>query len=223
MSAGSETIAQRRIFIARHGSRLDDEDPSWVQKAERPWDPPLAPRGYDQARRLGVWLAEKGIDFIFSSPFLRALETAVPLADLLGLSLRIEPGLSEWLTPEWFPDPHPVLGFDQLVKRFPLIDRSYIPRGKARFGETAPEALQRSGEAALRLTQDFSGNLAVFGHGASMLGAVAGLLRMDPEPLKSGTLANPPPSCIAEVVLAGGKGRLHSVRNFFTNDTDSLK
>jgi broad specificity phosphatase PhoE len=214
MNENSIAAVKRRIFIARHGSRLDVEDPAWVQQAQRPWDPPLAPRGRDQALRLAARLADKGVDYIFSSPFLRALETAEPLADILDLSLKVEPGLSEWLTPDWFPLPEPALRLDSLVKHFTRIDRNYAPRGTARFGETGLEALQRSAETARQLTHDFSGNLALFGHGASLLGAVSGLLDADPEILKDGALAAPPPSCTAEIVLIGGRWRLQSVRNY---------
>ena len=215
MNDNSSAAAQRRIFVARHGSRLDVEDPAWAEQDPRPWDPPLAPRGRGQARRLAARLADKGVDFIFSSPFLRALETAEPLADILDLPLRVEPGLSEWLTPDWFPLPEPALRLDRLAKQFARIDRSYTPRGTACFGETGPEALQRSAETARQLTQDFSGNLALFGHVASLLGVVSGLLDTDPEILKDDALADPPPSCTAEIVLAGGTWHLQSIMNFF--------
>jgi broad specificity phosphatase PhoE len=214
VNENSSAAAERRIFIARHGSRLDVEDPAWVHQAQRPWDPPLAPRGRAQARRLAARLADKGVDYIFSSPFLRTLETAEPLADILDLPLKVESGLSEWLTPEWFPLPEPALTLDGLVKYFPRIDIRYAARGKAHFGETGPQALQRSAATAILLAQDFTGNLALFGHGASLLGAVSGLLGTDPEILKNDALANPPPSCTAEIVLIGGRWHLQSVRNY---------
>lgn len=37
---------QRQVLLVmRHGLRQDEVDPSWVQSAERPWDPPLAEEG----------------------------------------------------------------------------------------------------------------------------------------------------------------------------------
>lgn len=79
------------------------------------------------------------------------------------------------------------------------------------------EALHRSADTARQLAKDFSGNLALFGHGASLLGAVSGLLDMDPEILNYGALAPPPPSCTAELVLVGGKWRLKSVTNYLAS------
>ena len=138
MNDKPSAAAERRIFIARHGSRLDDENPDWARQSRRPWDPPLAPRGRDQAGRLAARLGDSGVNFIFSSPFLRALETAEPLADILDLPLQVEPG---------------------------LIDT-------------------------------------------------------DPAILKKGALAVPPPSCIAEIVLTGGKWRLLGIGNFLEPHLD---
>jgi hypothetical protein len=85
--------------------------------------------------------------------------------------------------------------------------------GKAHFVETGPQTLQRSAATAIQLAQDFRGNLALFGHGASLLGAASGLLGTDPELLKADALADPPPSCTAEIVLTGGKWRLQRFKN----------
>lgn len=216
MNANSNAAAERLIFIARHGSRLDVEDPAWARQAQRPWDPPLAPRGRYEARRLAARLADKGVEFIFSSPFLRTLETAELLADILDLPLNVEPGLSEWLTPDWFPLPEPALGLENLAKQFVRIDRGYAPRGTARFGETGLEALQRSAETAKQLAQDFSGNLALFCHAASLLGAVSGLLAADPEILKADVPADPLPACTVELVLSRGTWHLQAIMNFFS-------
>jgi hypothetical protein len=79
------------------------------------------------------------------------------------------------------------------------------------------EALQRSAEAAKKLAQDFSGNLALFCRAASLLGAVSGLLGTDPEILKQDALADPPPACTVELVLIDGKWRLQSVGDFFSD------
>jgi broad specificity phosphatase PhoE len=108
--------------IRFEGSRLAFEDPNWMQQAQRPWDPPFYPGGTGQARRLANCLADQAVGLIFSSPFLRDLETAAPLADFLDLPLQVESGLSECLTPDGFPIPEPALGPDELVKRFPRIN-----------------------------------------------------------------------------------------------------
>ena len=39
----------QRLFIIRHGERLDCVDFSWERKAERPYDPPLTSQGVEDA------------------------------------------------------------------------------------------------------------------------------------------------------------------------------
>lgn len=59
-------------------------------------DPGLDEVGGAQAGRLAAWLAEESIDALYSSPLRRALETAKPLADALGLETVVEDGLAEY-------------------------------------------------------------------------------------------------------------------------------
>jgi probable phosphoglycerate mutase len=59
-------------------------------------DPPLSELGHAQAAAAAKWLAEERFDALYSSPLLRARETAAPLASLLGLEIRIEDGIAEY-------------------------------------------------------------------------------------------------------------------------------
>jgi phosphohistidine phosphatase len=60
-------------------------------------DRPLSPRGRDQAKRLGVFLAGRGVvpDTIVSSPKLRARQTANLVADALGVGVATDDVLAE--------------------------------------------------------------------------------------------------------------------------------
>lgn len=89
------TSGMRHLYFVRHGMREDVENPAWREAAENPCDPPLSPTGLRQAHDFAETLRGAGIRHVFSSPFLRALHTAHPLAAGLGLPLRVEPGLSE--------------------------------------------------------------------------------------------------------------------------------
>ena len=60
-----------------------------------PADPGLDPTGERQARALADWLAGEDVDAIWSSTMRRALETAAPLGDRLGLPVRSDPDLIE--------------------------------------------------------------------------------------------------------------------------------
>lgn len=55
----------------------------------------LTPTGHRQARALAPRMVQSGITKIYSSPLRRAIETAQPTADALGLPINIEPWTSE--------------------------------------------------------------------------------------------------------------------------------
>jgi probable phosphoglycerate mutase len=61
-----------------------------------PADPALAPRGIEQAAALAEWLATEEVDAVWASPMRRALETAAPVADRLGLAVTVDEGLAEY-------------------------------------------------------------------------------------------------------------------------------
>ena len=61
-----------------------------------PADPGLAELGLQQARRVVDALAGDEVTQLYSSPSKRALETAAPLVEKLGLPLVVEPGIAEF-------------------------------------------------------------------------------------------------------------------------------
>lgn len=64
-------------------------------------DPPLSPLGLDQARWVCARLGTAGIDAIYVTTLRRTAQTAVPLAEQLGLSPRVEEGLREVHLGDW--------------------------------------------------------------------------------------------------------------------------
>ena len=69
------------LYIIRHGIPDYETDS-------------LLPEGWEQARLVGERLAKLNIDEIYSSPMGRALETAAPLARMLGKPVHVE----KWAT-----------------------------------------------------------------------------------------------------------------------------
>lgn len=59
-------------------------------------DPPLSELGLQQAAAAATWLSEEHFDALYTSPLLRARETAAPLATVFGLEIRIEDGIAEY-------------------------------------------------------------------------------------------------------------------------------
>ena len=77
------------LILVRHAL------PERVENVEGVADPGLQAIGWSQAERLADWLAREHIDHIAVSPKRRAVETATPLAQRLGLEPEIVPGFSE--------------------------------------------------------------------------------------------------------------------------------
>lgn len=164
------------IWLARHGSRQDFVDPDWHQTAVRPHDPPLSDEGRIQAGQLAHRLETEGINAIFSSPFLRCIQTAAAVAERLGLPIHVEPGFSEWLNPDWFPAAPQILPLDKLIKEYPAIAADYTPRVRPSYPEDGETVLRRTAEAASSIAQAYEGRLLYVGHGATVYGTVFGLL-----------------------------------------------
>lgn len=169
------------IWIARHGNRLDFVNPEWFNTAELPYDPPLSKDGMVQAQQLGQRLVGESIKHIFASPFLRTVQTANFVADSLNLSIKLESGLSEWLNPAWMATTPERLSLEELQQLFPRIDSSYTSRVIACYPETSQKVLERTAETAKLLTSEFSEDMLLVGHGASVIGATQGLVGGTPE------------------------------------------
>ncbi|MCP6760702.1 MAG: histidine phosphatase family protein [Fischerella sp. CENA71] len=165
------------IWIARHANRLDFVNPDWFLTAERRYDPPLSEDGFIQAKQLANRLKKEKIAHIFASPFLRTVQTANAVAEVLDLPIKLETGLSEWLNPAWMTEEPERLSIPTLAGLFPRIDTSYTPRIAAKYPETQPQVRARSGQTARCLATEYSpDNILLVGHGASVLGAAMGLV-----------------------------------------------
>ncbi len=164
------------IWIARHANRLDFVNPDWFLTAERRYDPPLSDDGIVQASQLAQRLKQEKITAIFASPFLRTVQTANQVAEVLDLTIKLESGLSEWLNPEWMTETPEKMSIKDLVALFPRIDHNYTSRVIAYYPEVGETAFLRAGETARKLAEEFSEDILLVGHGASVLGATMGLV-----------------------------------------------
>jgi phosphohistidine phosphatase len=91
MDGGTDTT-EFQLYLLRHAHAGNSAN--WTgDDADRP----LSARGRDQAKRLGVFLAGRGVlpDTIVSSPKLRARQTANLVADALGVGVASDDRLIE--------------------------------------------------------------------------------------------------------------------------------
>jgi probable phosphoglycerate mutase len=89
------------LLLVRHGesqaARADTQFPLCGGHA----DPPLDPRGHDEAERVAHRLADERLSAIYVTPLQRTAQTAAPLAKQLGIEPRVEPDLREVYLGEW--------------------------------------------------------------------------------------------------------------------------
>lgn len=168
------------VWIARHGHRYDFAYPEWFNSAERRYDPPLSEQGHRQARQLAQRLQSEAIAHIFCSPFLRAIQTAHPVAEALDLPLKLEAGLSEWHNPEWMSEAPQIHPRALIESDYPRIDWTYISRIAPRYPETEAMLNQRTAAIVNLLVQDYPGNILLVGHDGSVAGSSHGLVAGQP-------------------------------------------
>ena len=78
------------VLLVRHAAALDRHE--WSEDDELR---PLRKRGRRQAEALVALLADYGIERVLSSPFVRCVETVVPLAAALGVQVEATDALAE--------------------------------------------------------------------------------------------------------------------------------
>lgn len=108
--AGSGEFTQRpwevpaaatEIILVRHGQSAAFVESSPFELVDGQGDPPLSDLGHHQARQVAARLAELEIEAIYATTLRRTVQTANPLAERLGLEVRIECDLREVHLGEW--------------------------------------------------------------------------------------------------------------------------
>ncbi len=136
------------ILLIRHGQSANNAQPEHL----RVCDPGLTEMGVRQAQALAEHLKDVSLTRLYCSPFLRALETTRPIADLKKVSVHVRADIFEeggcysgyeavGVRGE------PGLGFSALSQRYPdwNIDESIPETGWwGRDYETTSQAIQRA-------------------------------------------------------------------------------
>jgi len=134
----------KRIYLVRH-----------CQAAGQEAGAPLTAEGERQANQLAVFLADKQIEYIVSSPYLRAIRTVQPLGELLGLDIHIDDRLSERVLSTEV--------LDDWMKRYEETFTDY--NLKFQGGESSAEATRRGMEVIGEITARPERTLLVVTHG----------------------------------------------------------
>ncbi len=164
----------RVLWLVRHGERRDEVEPGWTEQADRPHDPPLTETGRRQAARVGERLRGCDVETIYTSPFLRAAETAHIVAEHLDRTVFVDHGLSEHLNAAWFDVAPSVLTPRALAERFDTVDPLHTSTRRPHYPESAEEAAERTVRAVRRLAKDDPSPTLFVGHGLTVGSVVAG-------------------------------------------------
>lgn len=152
----------KTLYLVRHGET--DSNAAGITMGQK--DVPLNARGLAQARQTADWLARHPIARIVSSDLSRAMATATPLAEALGLAVESDVRLRE-------------LGFGifegrhiaecekeqpETVARWRSGEFDFAPPG----GETRRSLMERTRAVLGELLVSDDEHIAVFAHGGTL-------------------------------------------------------
>ena len=140
-------VNPRSVYLVRHGERMDfnekkEWDPEWPKKAVslglNPEDAPLTERGHSQARKTAELISENAKN-VYTSPFLRCVQTAESISRNLDCELTRSADLTEWMNPEWFGQDYTFFEKKHLAP-FPPVFAPGLPK----IPESWTEAMERT-------------------------------------------------------------------------------
>ena len=165
-----------KLFVIRHGLRLDHENPSWKKGADRPFDSPLSSTGLGQAQATGTYLKPENIEAVYASPLLRTVQTGHAVADALDLPLFLEPGLIEWLNPKWYDFSAGWIEPSSLSLEYPRLQTPGSVLVTPRYPEIEKETVYaRVSYVARQLVTHHQGPVVLITHGICVHGIIDNL------------------------------------------------
>ena len=108
------------LYLIRHAATENNRaDPPRLQG--RRLDVPLSPEGFEQASRTARFLAPLRVDAVYSSPLLRARQTAEAIAQPHGLGVQCVEAITEVDVGQW-----EGLSWDEAQRRDPEAARAFM-------------------------------------------------------------------------------------------------
>jgi broad specificity phosphatase PhoE len=122
------------LFFTRHGESVANaSDRSGTKRP--PESDRLSDRGWEQARGVGRRLQGTGLELIVCSDMRRARETAEGIAEILGLSIEVEPDLREVRQSDAFYASSPEYGDTGTLSWMPTADPDFAEPGAESFND----------------------------------------------------------------------------------------
>ncbi|HEY5314839.1 MAG TPA: histidine phosphatase family protein [Pirellulales bacterium] len=163
------------LYLIRHGESTFNAE----GRIQGQLNSPLSPLGLRQSQALAAAFAGQKIDAVYSSPLVRAMQTAGPVAETLGLALRTDDRLLE-LNAGVFQG----LTWAEINQRLPAEGdawKSQNPDYRIPGGESRRD-LMRRGQAALESIREAGhSRVIVVSHGGLLTAALKALLGVPAE------------------------------------------
>jgi probable phosphoglycerate mutase len=186
------------LLLARHGETDWNSERRWQGHADRP----LNEVGREQARELAETLADRAVDVVYSSDLARAHETALIVADRLGLPVEVDPGLREVDVGDWS---------GRLLTEIEEVDPAGFQRWRQghkawRGGESYEEMGERVVAAVLRLAARHPRQtVLIVTHGGSIRACRASAAGLDYAASRVAAIGSMANCEVAELHLADGR------------------
>jgi probable phosphoglycerate mutase len=164
------------MWLIRHAESTWNVEGRWQGQA----DPPLSPRGREQAEQLALQLADQDVALLVTSDLGRALETARAIARQVGLEPRQDARLRELEAGSWSGLTHAEIEARDAVAlaRF----ASGAVEARAGGGESRRDAAARAGQVLRELAGEAGGRpVAVVTHGGVVTSLFPGVFLANTE------------------------------------------
>ncbi len=161
------------LYMVRHGQTAASRENRFSGSS----DPPLTAVGEAMAQSFAAAYASLPWQAIFTSPMLRARQTAAPLCQLTGLEPIVEEGLKEISYGEW-----EGLEQAQVKARWPAAFEYWADDVASRGtpgGETAFDVAARAMRVVERIRSTTDGNVLIVSHKATLRVITCALLGLD--------------------------------------------
>ena len=207
------------IYILRHGDRFDHSHTTiWNKRCKifreqglkcDQRDTPLSRVGIRQAREVSEYLKQNSIDIdsVYSSPYLRTLQTADIVAGVFDICVKVEKGLSEGC--------HRDVQESWKLLTLPYLDIDYKSIVEPLAIEPEHLFQHRVDKLGFHIKNNFMGNSLIVSHAATSIQLVSSLLQVDRRDL--GKIG----ACELIHVTILEDGSAHLVQNFFPHDIPS--
>jgi|Deesub1362A_J573_1020465.scaffolds.fasta_scaffold13552_3 alpha-ribazole phosphatase len=203
----------KKVYLVRHGETLWNAEKKYLGLT----DIGLTKNGLSQAERLAQRLEGEGIEVIFTSPLLRAKETASLIAEKLNVPVEVWEELREVHFGEW-----EGLTYEEIRGKYGDLINKWMenPSAFSIPGGDSWEEINKRAERFLKRVQERKEEIALaVSHGGLIKAIFARVLHMRPPDFTSFLIGNGSLSAIG----FHGRGIYRNTHAIFINDTCHLE